>query len=196
MRNSIILLTSLVLLLLTAGCKKDKDFEEEKNPVHFVGEKFGGGIIFYLFPDSVEGQHGLIVSLDDISTSASWGLYLTNVPNCESFWNGKANTTAIVAIGGLASEAAGLCDAYSNEGFDDWYLPAFDELSLLYENVYIVNKVLESDGLSATNVIVRKYYWSSTESNSDSGLKLSFLNGSSMADNKYEPQNVRAIRTF
>jgi hypothetical protein len=184
----------LFILVLISGC--DKEEPEENAPKHYIGEFHDGGIIFYLFTDSTEVEHGLIASLGDMSNSSSWGLYLTNVANCESFWDGKSNTSAIVAAGGLATDAAGLCDAYSNEGFSDWYLPAFDELSLLYESDYLITKILDSDDQISTKGMSRGYYWSSTENNSDSGIKMSFLNGSSMADNKFETCNVRAVRSF
>lgn len=79
---------------------------------HYIGEIFGGGIVFSVYKDSLGEEHGLIATLYDLSDTATWGLsiYGVNVPNCKSYWNGQANTSAILLAGGLPTEAAGICD--------------------------------------------------------------------------------------
>ena len=83
---------------------------------HYIGELFGGGIIFLIYDN---GTHGLIASLDDLDndTGAVWGLSGIIVANCQSLTDGVANTASIIAAGGSSAEAASLCDNYTGGGF-------------------------------------------------------------------------------
>jgi hypothetical protein len=42
------------------------------NFTHYIGEQYGGGVIFHLWKDNVGVEHGLIVALTDQSTSQAW----------------------------------------------------------------------------------------------------------------------------
>jgi hypothetical protein len=96
--------------------------------------------VFHVFKDALGEEHGLICSLTDVGfIGGTWGLYGIDVPNCESSWNGAANTSSIMAAGVEVGSAAQLCDAYENDGFTDWYLPAIDELNLMYNAKYNLN---------------------------------------------------------
>ena len=163
---------------------------------HYVGELYGGGIVFYVYDN---GQHGLIASLDDIDggSGVQWGLSGTDVPNCESAWDGAANTAAIIAAGGTAGEPAGLCDNYTGGSFTDWYLPASWELNNLYNSAFVISKILESDANGSTNGFqFYPYYWSSTEYNSDGAWFWYFSYGHSNHSDKNSPYRVRAVRAF
>jgi hypothetical protein len=68
---------------------------------------------------------------------------------------GKKNTETIcsfLANNGEWDMAAQVCDELVVNGFDDWFLPSFNELSLMYGN-------LHRSGLGGFQ---RTYYWSST----------------------------------
>ncbi len=105
---------------------------------HYVGELYGGGIVFYVYDN---GQHGLIASLDDLSTGIQWGVLGTDISNCESGYDGAANTAAIVTqLGAGNTYAAGLCDIYTGGSQTDWYLPASWELNLLYDEAFMISK--------------------------------------------------------
>jgi len=165
---------------------------------HWVGESFGGGVVFHVFKDALGEEHGLICSLTDLSTAAPWGLYGTDVPNCESSWNGAANTAAIMAAGVESGSAAQLCDAYENGGFTDWYLPAIDELNLMYTAKYNLNRSLSQiSGAASFDFAAFPYYWSSTEVVCCNSWLFYFYGGGS--DNylgKYSNLFVRAVRAF
>jgi hypothetical protein len=165
---------------------------------HWVGEAFGGGVVFHVFKDALGEEHGLICSLTDLSTAAPWGLYGTDVPNCESSWNGAANTAAIMAAGVESGSAAQLCDAYENGGFTDWYLPAIDELNLMYTAKYNLNRSLSQiSGAASFDFAAFPYYWSSTEVVCCNSWLFYFYGGGS--DNylgKYSNLFVRAVRAF
>jgi hypothetical protein len=165
---------------------------------HWVGESFGGGVVFHVFKDALGEEHGLICSLTDLSTSAQWGLYGTDVPNCESTWNGAANTAAIMASGVEAGSAAQLCDAYENGGFTDWYLPAIDELNLMYYAKYNLNRSLSQiAGAAPFDLNAYPYYWSSSEYNFFNAWVFGFGFGATNYDySKGFAFYVRAVRAF
>ncbi len=180
----------------TGGVKfPDGTTQTTAAPKHYIGELFGGGIVFYVYDN---GQHGLIASPDDLDggTGVPWGLSGTDVPNCESGWDGASNTAAIIAAGGAANEAAGLCYNYTGGGFTDWYLPSSWELNNLYVSAYVIAKILESDGDPNTNGLVNdQKYWSSTERDADYAFPLFGYNNAAdyLKTNNYR---VRAVRSF
>jgi hypothetical protein len=161
---------------------------------HYVGELYGGGIVFYV---DQTGQHGLIASLADLSSAAYVGLYGVNIPNCSSRWDGAANTSAIMTAGAGAGSPAGLCDSYSAGGFTDWYLPSIDELSQIYQSIYVINKTLDQDGNPASAGIYPSTYVSSTQGTNITMWGFMFQTGDlwDNCDRGYS-QYVRAIRAF
>lgn len=127
------------------------------SPVHYVGESYGGGIIVFI--DST-GDHGLIASPVDISASAAWSNVTSTLIGAaaQSSWDGYNNSLAIISQSGHTSSAAQLCRNYSGGGYSDWYLPAVDEVNLMYNNRFIINKNLGANGMPNNG-----YYWCSTE---------------------------------
>jgi len=169
---------------------------------HYVGELYGGGIIFWL---DQTGEHGLIASLDDLDggSGVEWGLYGTDVSNCESMTDGAANTAAIIAAGPAAGTAAVLCNNYTGGGFTDWYLPSNRELYLLCSQDVLIDQILDNDGNSATNGFSQEYtapiysrYWSSTEYDGSYAWYYDFGFGSSGSNVKTHTYRVRAVRAF
>ena len=164
---------------------------------HWVGESFGGGVVFHVYKDALGVEHGLIASLTDLSTAAQWGLNGIDVPNCESSWNGAANTAAIMAAGVEVGSAAQLSDAYEAGGFADWYLPAIDELNLMFNAKYNLNQSLSQiAGGAPFDLNAYPNYWSSSEFNSAVACVFSF--GLGYTDVRFKNGNgyVRAVRSF
>lgn len=168
----------------------------------YVGEFYGGGIVFWI---ALDKQHGLIASLDDLDggSGVQWGLFETDVSNCESMIDGAANTAAIIAAGGSTNEAAGLCNSYSDGGFTDWYLPSSRELFILSSQNILIDSILNNDedpntnGLNQDNVSPTfGRYWSSTEPNNYSAWPYYFASGYSTYFNKFNTYRVRAVRAF
>jgi uncharacterized protein (TIGR02145 family) len=166
---------------------------------HWVGEIFGGGVVFHVFKDSLGVEHGLIVSLTDLSSGAPWGLNEWDVPNCESS-NGATNTAAIMAAGVEAGSAAQLCDAYEAGGFTDWYLPSFSEFFLMINARYELNESLSQiAGGSPFDINGYPYYWSSTEIDYEFAYGFGYsnrFNDSDFISFKYNNNMVRAVRAF
>jgi hypothetical protein len=160
---------------------------------HYVGELFGGGIVCWV--DNT-GQHGLIVSLVDLSTGAKWSNSYSTT-GAISTWNGAGNSSIILSI----SPAASLCHNYQNSinygtgTFQDWYLPAIDQLSLIYNARYILNKNIESAPAPA-NILPYTWYWSSTENSSSYAWSFYFGSGRTYFNYKDNLSWVRAVRDF
>ncbi len=167
---------------------------------HYIGEFFAGGIVFYI---DDTGNHGLICSPTDVGFNMNWsnvidvavGGYTT------SDWNGAAATDAIVAQSGHTISAALSCLNYLNPDFgygeySDWYLPAIDELNLLFTLRYTINKVVESDVSSDTQPILKQIYWTSSESSSNNAWYVNFISGQSLYIAKNNGGRVRAVREF
>lgn len=153
-----------------------------------IGDLYQGGVVFKL-PSG--GNPGLIAATADSSSGIQWGGFGT-LTNAQSASDGATNTvTIITALGnnGGIPYAAALCANLTDGGFNDWYLPADNELNTLYLNRVAVG------GFNATAP-----YWSSTET---SGNPMFFANiqefdtGSQLLDVKNSAASfVRCIRQF
>lgn len=167
---------------------------------HYVGQLHDGGVVFWV---DQTGEHGLICSMIDLSTSQVWSdVTAANVPapRALSDWDGQTNTTAIVAQS-TATSAADLCDAYTNAEYgtgiySDWYLPSRGELNDLWNSLKAVQKALDSDGSAATTAIIPNLYWSSSEYNDGSAWYFSFVPGGTYSYDKTSTYYVRAVRAF
>ncbi|MCF8391294.1 MAG: DUF1566 domain-containing protein, partial [Bacteroidales bacterium] len=157
---------------------------------HYQGDVVAGGIVFMV--DST-GENGLVASLQDINSSVVWSPSAINIEDNSSS-NGEKNTEAIVQELGPGDYAAFQCDNLIINRKNDWYLPSLNELSLLFDSRYEINKALEIDEDVSTEGISNKQYWSSTQINQDSAL--SIQNGNITALNNDSLNFVRAIRQF
>jgi hypothetical protein len=134
---------------------------------HYIGEPYAGGIVLWL---DETGKHGLICSVADLSISQVWS-NINNVligSTAQSAWAGLGNTMAIVNQSQHVSSAAQLCLNYVNVDngtgtFNDWYLPSIGEARHLTNNIYQVQKALETDGNPTTTPISDGLYWTSNE---------------------------------
>lgn len=157
---------------------------------HYIGEAYGGGVIFYL---SEDGKSGLIAAPSDVSRSARYQ-GSTNVQNGTQnnvgIGFGSINTAAMMAIpdSNQAGMAAPLCHYLISGGFSDWFLPSRGELDLMrfYKNLI--------GGFAAVN------YWSSTEAVTDSdkyAYGINFADASGWTKlKKTDYRAVRAVRAF
>ncbi|MCF8428080.1 MAG: DUF1566 domain-containing protein [Bacteroidia bacterium] len=163
---------------------------------HYIGEPFGGGVIFHLWK-TAGVEHGLIVALTDQSQAAAWSS-VTNLligTTAQSTWDGLTNSNAIYGQSGSNSIAAAICLNLVNGGQSDWYLPSIDELNLLWQNRFDVNKSLGS--LSGANALSLARYWSSNENNLSTAWYFYFNGGLSYNySTKSNMYCVRAIRSF
>jgi hypothetical protein len=159
----------------------------------YIGESYGGGVIFYLYKDSLGVEHGLIVSIADLGTTSVFSNITTSLGTTTT-WNGQTNTNLIKAQVGATSGAWKLCDDYTYSGYSDWYLPAVDEFSLLGQNRFHVNKTLST--IVGANTLGAFTYWTSSESAGTNAW--TYLNGNKYVSEqgKSSAGKVRAIRQF
>jgi hypothetical protein len=163
---------------------------------HYIGEQYGGGVIFHLWKDAQGVEHGLIVALTDQSVGTVWSnVSITSIgTSAQSSWNGLTNSNAIVAQAGHTSSAAKLCLDLVSGGQTDWYLPSIQELSMLWNNYYTVARSLSQ--ITGATQITPAIHWSSTEFNNGFAWFLGFLDGTIANNNKSAPYDVRAVRAF
>ena len=150
---------------------------------HFIGESYGGGIVFYV---CTGGQHGLIAAVADQSSGIQWYNGSNSTTNAvrDDVFAGLLNTERIIINQGTGSYAAQVCANFKGGVFGDWYLPSKYELNLLYEQKAVVG--------GFTNA----FYWSSTENSYERAWCQDFNDGSQFNHYKYQTFPVRPIRAF
>lgn len=150
---------------------------------HFIGERFGGGVIFYI--DSTR-RHGYIADTVDLPQAAWWnGTYTVTGATATNIGAGKLNTPQIVLSQGATGSYAALeCSTSTRGGYTDWFLPSKDELNALYLK------------RTKVGVFTNYFYWTSSEGNSELAWVLHFDTGLQDYNHKYGPGTVRAIRAF
>jgi hypothetical protein len=95
-----------------------------------------------------------------------------------STWDGQINTSKILAQAGHLISAANLCNSYTNTDYgtgiySDWFLPSIQQLCLLNDAVFEVNKTLDNYGNGTVKSIYSQPYWSSNEATkTESGIIL------------------------
>ncbi len=160
---------------------------------HYIGESYGGGIIFWL---DTSGQHGLIAATADQSTGIGIQWYnesftTTNAVR-DGIGAGMYNTERIIANQGVGSYAAQLCANYQGGEYGDWYLPSKYELDLMYNNIGQGNLL----GLGNVGGFANNIYWSSTEYSNNYAWLQYFDYGIQNYTSKGTTAYVRAIRAF
>jgi hypothetical protein len=167
------------------------------NFTHYIGEEFGGGVIFHLWKDAQGVEHGLIVDKVVLSVYQVWSdIDQTLIgPAAQSSWDGLSNSNAIVGQAGHTNSAAALCLNSTNGGFNDWYLPSLRELMILWNNSYTVDRSLIQ--ITGATQMHPNSHWSSTEYNYNTPFFLDFVQGYAGASYfKSHPLYVRAVRAF
>jgi hypothetical protein len=80
--------------------------------------------------------HYLIVGpLSSAQFTGLWKTSNTSTAGTSSQIDGPANTAAMIAAGAAAHPCANFCNNLVTGGFDDWYMPAKNELEVCYFNL-------------------------------------------------------------
>ena len=163
---------------------------------HYIGEEFGGGVIFHLWKDALGVEHGLIIDKTDLSATQVWSNIDATLigASAQSSWDGLSNSNAIVGQTGHTSSASALCLNSTNGGQSDWYLPSVQELNMLWNNYYTVARSLIQ--ITGATQLQSATYWSSTESNTGYAWGFNFASGGADYIFKAAPRYVRAVRAF
>jgi hypothetical protein len=96
-----------------------------------IGDAYGGG--FFAGQINVSGTKYNLVVAPKSTGQASGKLWGTNgtTTGITSVINGPTNSAALAALG-ASYQAAIFCEGLTIGGFSDWYLPARNELEVLY----------------------------------------------------------------
>lgn len=196
MKAKIIAILSFLLV-----CSSSFSLKEAKS--HFVGEIYGGGIVFFV---EKNGNHGLVASLEDVCKNVPWaslpapaipfptfGKYPRGPRTFSSDIDGLYNTKMIIKTG-YENSAAFHCSNYSSNTFHDWYLPALDELKALMNSKILINQIL---GDSTNNFEpLSDSYWSSTNTELYSNGTWAYKSRFELVNMFTNRLNVRAVRKF
>ena len=140
-------------------------------PKYKIGDFAQGGIVFWV---DKTGAHGLVCAKSDIPYKVGW-MYAEDV----------CNNLSITQDG---------------VKYDDWYLPSIKELSQVYDNYVLIDKIASENGgdvFKKRPYLQLTSYWSSTEyKNSDYAYRVRFSNGRKLGLDKNYAYRVRAIRAF
>lgn len=189
-----------------------------------IGQAYAGG--FYAGQISVAGNgvpsHNLVVGPLSTAQNSSikWKTSDTSTSGTDSEINGPANSAA---MNNSDHPAAQFCEALTIGGFSDWYMPAKNELEVLYFNLKpTTNNNTTGSGTNPNAVPTRNSnyttgtpaqtsatafqtggaeafgtgidYWSSTEGSSPQAWRQNFQAGGQSLANKGANLIVRAVR--
>ncbi|MBK8504901.1 MAG: BspA family leucine-rich repeat surface protein [Saprospiraceae bacterium] len=154
----------------------------------YLGQDTLGGIVFHIYKGDDGLDHGLIVAKTE-----AVGKYQasTTVINADRTWDGSYNMDLMEEdLPGppLAKDQVQLLGA-------DWYLPSLDELIILWNNRFQVNRAMFSGGHTLMSKV--GFYWSSTEFDANFAWTLNNLYGYvETAGKTSSDPKVRGIRAF
>lgn len=166
--------------------------ETETNvPLHYVGELYQGGIIFWIDPtDNKKGLIGALkvaksaVMYQRLSGSSSYGTGATGT----LIGTGQANSTLLLANTNAAAQAVKYCADYtvSENGivYDDWFLGSINDYQCLFKSK---SKI--------PNLGIRTL-WSSSEYSWNKAWCMTTDNGVGYIRKKNTYYDVRPIRAF
>ena len=155
-------------------------------------------------------------SYDATNSSFYWSMWLydknvdgiteiTDKAVAKADFNGKEHTNDIIAaydehsVTMITRDMCSVLQTFndgtygSNQGFTDWYIPAFGQLYEIYTNRTNINAALTA--MSST-VFSDNYYWSSSEYDSNTGWGVHFEDGSNGNFTKNNSYRVRFVRNI
>jgi hypothetical protein len=181
----------------TATANRQTPASAQPAPAYKIGDAGpAGGLIFYDKGNSTGGWRYLEAAPANTEVRVIWSherRAIDSVLNQRALGLGKSNTQKIMEYfnnrGGGFDTATRACYDLVVNGFDDWFLPSFDELNWMYGN-------LHRNGLGEFKNELYSYYWSSTQQDSTSAYVIDFSNGRQMGADIIYVRYVRAIRQF
>ena len=114
-------------------CDSDVDGADSDCSTSCVPEELGEELEVTV--NGPSGPYTLYVYPEDNSAGIQWSYDFWESIEAYDYWDGDANTDAIVANQGPGTDyAAGLCNSLKTDGCD-WYLPSFGELIAIYQQL-------------------------------------------------------------
>jgi len=142
-----ILMTVFAFAFAAAGCNAKQKSETNSEPesaleiTYEIGDTGpAGGIVFYDKGSDSDGWRYLEAAPASTEFYAEWGLDDVPFETEIEIGTGKHNTPRIAAAltkNGETGRAAQRVAALQVNEFDDWFLPSWNELGLMYSNLYM-----------------------------------------------------------
>ena len=189
------ILSLLLVALMAIGVNAGSGNNTVNRGPYKVGDYYNDGtkegIVFVVYDG---GYHGKIVSIDESRELWVGETVCENVTAATSKGDGMGNMNKIKKLPDWKSNYPAF--AWCASLGDGWYLPAVDELILIYENKSIINRRLNERGYGE---VVNDLYWSSTEveEEPDCAWYVNMNDGDSSYNSKnYIDFSVRAVSAF
>ncbi|WP_319757762.1 DUF1566 domain-containing protein [uncultured Sphaerochaeta sp.] len=179
----------VVITLVLTGCTTtdNKVTEEATYTIGSVGP--AGGLVFFDKGDASGGWQYMEAAPADTEMLARWGTTGLEVETSTNLGSGKTNTQELVEQDPAWNETAAVyCTNLMAGGYNDWFLPSKDELSLLFSALARTNRdTFRGEGFA---------YWSSSSYDGERAWAQGFSNGVQGKVEKEELLVVRAVRVF
>jgi hypothetical protein len=209
MKKKILFLLMLILSGLSSCNDGVLDAYDDSVVYNLRDRGPAGGWIFYINPNYKQDGWRYLEAAP-VSTermSIQFGTYCGTATGItdSAIGTGKSNTARIVAwlnnniddywgdVTNRTNRAAYLCYnlevIYDGVSYHDWFLPSRDELSLIFNNLYVA-------GIGNFEDAIQRLYWSSTEGSNTDAYRELFPEGTSATVSKASSARVRAIRRF
>jgi len=189
MKRTIFNLCTLLFLglLLASGCTTTASSQPVSYQVGDLGP--AGGLVFFDKGKASDGWRYLEAAPARTEVLAAWGKGSEAAKTDTSIGSGKTNTEMLFEANPTDSGSApNVCAELTVKGYDDWFLPSKDELSLLFTNLARTGKeTFRGEGYA---------YWSSSSYDEDRAWAQGFFTGVQGRVEKSELLVVRAIRAF
>ena len=185
MKRVVGILTAVFLTTNMFGqANLEKDDPAESNPsvrTHYVGEKYGGGIVFHVFDN---GQHGLITAVVDASTRKQ-KYHRTSADTIDYSGGVAAGKILTRSFNPSGDEDSRVYSKLETESYSDWYLATRYDLIKLYSNRHVIGGYADfargwkKQGVSPVNIWFQ-----------------SFNTGARFTNGKDDAVYVRVVREF
>lgn len=184
-----------------------------------IGAPFEGGFFAGLYTDNGE-TYALVLAPKSAEIEAQWKTIQTTTSGTDSVIDGLANSNA---MNNTTHPAAKHCRDYRGGGFDDWFLPAQNQLEIAYFNlkpgtgsnntgsginpnaVPPRNSNYTANNPSQTSIAAFKkdgaqafeeaYYWTSTQYSANGARYQYFTDGFQGSLSKNNARRVRPCRS-
>lgn len=152
-----------------------------------IGDERGGG--FYIGDITIPsgddaGTYMVIMAGKEGESWEKWKLTETNTVYTSDENYGKHNTVSMINAGISEHPAGAYCVNYRGGGFDDWYMPAINEVALASDNKALLGD-LEMGSFN---------FWSSTKSSSKEAMVMRIGLGQKVIESKTKTIRVRPVR--
>lgn len=189
------ILSLLLIAFMAIGVNAGNDNRTVTGAPYKVGDYYNDGVkegVVFVVYDG--GYHGKIVSVDESRELWVGETVRENVTAAISKGDGMGNMNKVKKLPDWKNNYPAF--AWCASLGDGWYLPAVDELILIYENKSIINRRLNERGYGE---VVDELYWSSTEveEEPDCAWYVSMNDGDLNYNSKnYIDFSVRAVSAF